>query len=162
MVSTVSSQQEGLGFKSRSACLTSRRSWIRYPAGVGPFCVEFACPPRGCVDFLWEPCPVIWRLTGDYIACRCDCGQLYDFALYIFILCYSMPSVRSSVSISLLLLTSVISDNDNKMMRLWLWLFVSICQLVQGEPRPHPLSAGIGSSSLRNPTKDKQLGTMNE
>ncbi len=35
-----------------------RRSWVRFPAGTGPFCVEFACSPRVCVAFLrvlWFP-----------------------------------------------------------------------------------------------------------
>ncbi len=40
---TVASQQEGPGFESRSFCLTSIGSWVRYPAGAGPFCVKFAC-----------------------------------------------------------------------------------------------------------------------
>ncbi len=31
----------------------SDRSWIRYPAGVGPFCVESTCSPRVCVGSLW-------------------------------------------------------------------------------------------------------------
>ncbi len=46
MVSTVASQQEvgSSEFESRSARLTSRESWVCYPAGDGPFWVEFACP----------------------------------------------------------------------------------------------------------------------
>ncbi|KAF7644306.1 hypothetical protein LDENG_00224350, partial [Lucifuga dentata] len=34
-------------------CLTARRSWVRLPAGAGPFCVEFACSPHVRVGSLW-------------------------------------------------------------------------------------------------------------
>ncbi len=43
VVSTVALQQGGPGFQSRPSHLSASRSWVRYPAGVGPLCVEFAC-----------------------------------------------------------------------------------------------------------------------
>ncbi len=45
VVSTVASQQEGPGFESKIARLTSRGSLVQCTAGVGPFCVEFARSP---------------------------------------------------------------------------------------------------------------------
>ncbi len=63
MVSTVASWQKCPGFESSCTCLTCRVSWVRNPAMVGPFCVEFACSPRICVAS--SHCPKTCRLIGE-------------------------------------------------------------------------------------------------
>ncbi len=42
----------GMVDKRLALCLMARRSWIRFPAGAGPFSVEFACSPHACMGFL--------------------------------------------------------------------------------------------------------------
>ncbi len=55
MVSTTATQQEDPVFESMFAHITSKGCWVRYPAGVGPSYVEFACSPRVCVGFAGAP-----------------------------------------------------------------------------------------------------------
>ncbi len=52
VVSTVASEQEGPGFESRSFHLIERVSWVWYPVGVLPFCVDFAHSPHVCMGTL--------------------------------------------------------------------------------------------------------------
>ncbi len=78
MVSIVASQQKGSGFETRSFCLTSGGSCARYPAGVGPVCMEFACSlmsvlvPSGYSGFVPQSKDMQVGLIGD---CKLPVGM---------------------------------------------------------------------------------------